>query len=298
MPASQSLNQMLQLELMETFLSATQCKVLENFRALGSKLEDYAKLEVTINFHPDQITSGGFLVLEAIANDGLLRSQFETGTSNGGLTAFPGGDRWKWESKAFKGLYDSCHVSERPKYGALNHRLSQSGGAPRFGSSHFKLRRHLLERTTFCYPESWVGPLDYGMADRVKNLIEMADSDTLDLLDNYVEAHIHGPISVENDVEALVVDPIYKGTEIEKFAEKIKCDIRWHKGFNLSIEEFEFHADYRGAEYVDLAKLIVVKGHVNPKLIGMAVSQGTYDPQDLKKVWHYLARFGDLNRVV
>lgn len=282
---------------METLLTATQCQVLENFRTLGAKLEDDGRLEVTINFHPDRITSGGVLVLEAIANDGLLRSQFETGTSNGGLTAYPGGDRWKWESRAFKGLYDSCHASERPKYGALNHRLSQSGGSPRFGSSHFRLRRHLLERTTFCYPESWVGPLDYGMADRVKNLIEMADSDTLDLLDNYIEAHIHGPISVNNDVEALVLDPIYKGTEVEKCAEKLQCDIHWHKGFKLSIAEFERHADYRGAEYVELAKLIEVEGYVNPSLVGMALGLGTYEPQDLKKVWHYLARFGDLNRV-
>jgi hypothetical protein len=46
-------------------------------------------LRVTLNFHPDRL-SGGLLVLEAIGRDGVYRSQFETGTSNGGLTAYRG----------------------------------------------------------------------------------------------------------------------------------------------------------------------------------------------------------------
>ena len=57
-------------------------------------------LRVTLNFHPDRRV-GGVLILEAMARDGLYRSQFETGTSNGGLTAHPGGDRWSWESRIF-----------------------------------------------------------------------------------------------------------------------------------------------------------------------------------------------------
>jgi Protein of unknown function (DUF3626) len=44
---------------------------------------------VTLNFHPDR-RMGDLPVLEAIARDGLSRSQFETGISNGGLTAHPG----------------------------------------------------------------------------------------------------------------------------------------------------------------------------------------------------------------
>jgi hypothetical protein len=46
-------------------------------------------LRVTLNFHP--VSMGGLLVLEAMGRDGRYRSQFETGTSNGGLTAYPGG---------------------------------------------------------------------------------------------------------------------------------------------------------------------------------------------------------------
>lgn len=43
--------------------------------------------------------------MESMVRDGRYRSLFETGTSNGGLTAYPGGDRWKWESRLFGGKY-------------------------------------------------------------------------------------------------------------------------------------------------------------------------------------------------
>jgi hypothetical protein len=52
---------------------------------------------VTLHFHPDRLVNGT-PNLELMARDGVYRSQFETGTSNGGLTAYPGGDRWRWEA--------------------------------------------------------------------------------------------------------------------------------------------------------------------------------------------------------
>jgi hypothetical protein len=39
---------------------------------------------VTINFHPDRYTANKTPLLQAIAGDGKLKSQFETSTSNGG----------------------------------------------------------------------------------------------------------------------------------------------------------------------------------------------------------------------
>jgi hypothetical protein len=53
---------------------------------------------ITLNFHPDRL-AGDLPVLEARARDGAYRSQFVTGTSNGGLTAHPGGDRRRRESR-------------------------------------------------------------------------------------------------------------------------------------------------------------------------------------------------------
>ena len=78
-------------------------------------------LRVTLNFHPDRRV-GEVPILQAMALDGLYRSQFETGTSNGGLTAHPGGDRWSCESRLFGTAYDEVPASERPKYGSLNFR--------------------------------------------------------------------------------------------------------------------------------------------------------------------------------
>lgn len=280
---------------MKDGLSSTQSKVLELFRATGKRVPDAESLEITINFHPDRLSSDGQMILSAIAEDGFLRSQFETGTSNGGLTAFEGGDRWNWESAAFKGLYDDVAPGDRPKYGALNYRGHGSGGSPRFGSGFFVLRNYVLERTTFCYPESWLGPKEFGYAEGVANLIRLADSGNLDLLDNYIEAHIHGALDIGRDVEKLVLDPCFKNTDVERAARRLKCDVEWHKGFTLQVSTLNDFADYRGHQYVELAHKIAEKGVITPDMIGKAVNRKIHAAQDLKKVWHYLARFGDQN---
>ena len=51
---------------------------------------------ITLQFHPNWPHRGG-TVIESMAGDGHYRSQFVTGISNGGLTAHPGGDRWRWK---------------------------------------------------------------------------------------------------------------------------------------------------------------------------------------------------------
>ena len=103
---------------------------------------------VTLNFHPDTEASGT-TTIERLARDGVYRSQFETGTSNGGMTAYPGGARWAWERRIFGAAYDSEDLSLRPKYGALNYRADAVGGSRRFGSCHLRLRPDVLARTTF-----------------------------------------------------------------------------------------------------------------------------------------------------
>ncbi|MFL1905721.1 DUF3626 domain-containing protein [Streptomyces tauricus] len=247
-------------------------------------------LRVTMHFHPDR-AAGDRPILSRMAEDGVYRSQFVTGTSNGGLTARPGGDRWHWESRIFGGAYDEAPADRRPVYGALNHRRSPIGGAPRFGSSYLRLDVGTLARTTFCYPDSSAEPSDFGVADRC-SLIELADAGTLDALDCHIEAQIHGPVRFDRDVEALVLDPSYRGTEVESAARLLPCPVEWHPGFRLSVVELRRHPNYRGQEYVDLGADIAVDGRLTPKVIGDAARGGRYDLQDLKKVWHCLARFG------
>lgn len=120
-------------------------------------------LRVTLNFHPDRLVEGR-TVVACLALDGTYRSQFETGTSGGGLTARPGGDRWEWESRLFGGVYDDAPATARPVYGALDHRRGPLGGAPRFGSAHLRLREHVLDHTTFCFPDSVFEPTDLATA--------------------------------------------------------------------------------------------------------------------------------------
>lgn len=48
----------------------------------------------------------------------------------------------------------------------------------------------------------------------------------------------------------------------------------------------------RAPAYVELAReLAGPGGRLDPGVIGGAVERGVVPPQDLKKVWHYLARF-------
>lgn len=158
-------------------------------RATGPMLDP--SLRVTVHFHPDRLV-GDRSLLELLVGDGVYRSQFETGTSNGGLTAFPEGSRWLWENRLFDHAYDQAPAIDRPKYGSLNHRRRQIGGPIRFGSAHLRLAPSTRDRTTFCYPDSVLEPTGFGTADRM-SLDRLADADDLDLLDDYIEAHLHGP---------------------------------------------------------------------------------------------------------
>ncbi|MFF4294243.1 DUF3626 domain-containing protein [Streptomyces vinaceus] len=247
-------------------------------------------LRVTLNFHPDRAAQGRS-TLDALADDEVYHSQFVTGTSNGGLTAHPGGDRWRWESRIFDGAYDAEPAHERPACGALNFRDKAVGAAPRFGSAHFRLTAATLERTTFCYPDSFLEPSDFGVADRM-GLMELAEADDQDALDDYIEAQVHGPVRMDRDVEALVLDPCFQDTAVEEAARRLDCPLEWHRGFRLGVAELRRHPGYRGREYVELGARIAVDGLLDPRVLGDAARTGEHDPQALKRVWHYLARFG------
>ncbi len=106
---------------------------------------------VTVQFHPNWPHNEG-QVIESMAVDGVYRSQFETGISNGGLTAINRGDRWRWESRLFEGRYDQAPMSARPVYGAWNRRCDPYGGAIRFGSSYLRLRPEVTQRYNLLLP--------------------------------------------------------------------------------------------------------------------------------------------------
>ena len=249
-------------------------------------------LAVTLNFHPDAFFKGR-LTIEALRDDGFYRSQFETGTSNGGLTAHPGGDRWVWESQMFGSAYDDADPAVRPKYGALNYRRLLIGGSPRFGSCHLRLRPHVLSRTTFCYPDSYLNPVNFGVQDRM-GLVSIAEQNvgSVDFLDDYIEAHVHGRLSLRDDVDALVLDPSYRGTRVEAVVAALPCPVEWHSGFRMLESRLPECVEYRGQEYAVLAASLMIDGQLTPREIGEALHRNVADPQTLKRVWHCVACFG------
>jgi Protein of unknown function (DUF3626) len=249
-----------------------------------------AGLDVTLHFHPDRLY-GEVLLLRHLAVDGIYRSQFETGTSNGGLTARPGGDRWRWEHRMFGGAYDNSPTDRRPKYGALNHRRLPAGGAVRFGSSHLRLAKEVRPRITFCYPDSHAEPTAFGTAAQM-SLIELAENDDVDELDDYIEAQVHGPLRLDRDVEALVLDPCFRGSDVETAATEMPFPVEWHPGFRLTIDELVRHPEYRGPQVVDAGLAVAEGGWLDARIIGDAARRGTHPPQILKQLWHCTARYG------
>ena len=242
---------------------------------------------VTLQFHPDWPHGVG-TVIESMAADRHYRSQFATGISNGGLTAFPGGDRWRWESRLFNGRYDDSPASERPVYGAWNRRADPFGGAIRFGSSYVRLRPDVVSRSTFCFPDSVHEPVDFGDAGLLPDLCRMAAESEFDDLDECVEAQVHGPVRFATDVDALVLDPCFIGTEVLGAAEQLGCRIEFHAGFRASPDDFD--PGYRGAHIVELARSL--GNELTPRVVGDAARAGKTSPQLIKQVWHCLARFG------
>jgi hypothetical protein len=260
------------------------------------------RLRVTLNFHPDRLV-GDRTVIECLADDQLYRSQFETGISNGGLTAHPGGDRWRWEQRIFAGAYDDAPAEERPKYGALDHRRTGVGGAIRFGSCHLRLAEQVLDRTTFCFPDSVLEPTDFGTAARCE-LVPLADTvearphtDRAEAeiggrLDSYVEAHVHGQVRLDTDVEAIMLDPSFRGTEIEDAARRAGPMIGWTEGRVLTVSELVRHPDFRGPTIVALGRALAEEDQLTARVIGATARRGEHDQQQLKKLWHLVARFG------
>ncbi|KAF2071028.1 hypothetical protein CYY_007649 [Polysphondylium violaceum] len=251
---------------------------------------------INVHFHPDRLFNDKN-ILEVILEDGKYHSQFVTKTSNGGLSAYEGGDRFNWESRMFGGIYDNCEAEERVKYGSLNFRSRLIGGSPRFGSCYFRLKYHTLCNSTFVYPDSFYNPTDFAVHANVHTLIDICTSRASagDCLDDYIEAQVHGDIVLERDIEALVMDPCFKDTVYEEYARRLPCAVEWHSGFVLDKDTLTKHPEYRGQRIVDLGVELMrlnSSDTLTPKDIGVAIKNQAYDPQDLKKVYHYIARYG------
>ncbi|WP_374969700.1 DUF3626 domain-containing protein [Terrabacter sp. BE26] len=79
---------------------------------------------------------------------------------------------------------------------------------------------------------------------------------------------------------------------LEEQAYRIGVPVEWHEGQVLDVDELARHPDYRGPHIIEVGQRIADHGTLTARVVGHAVATGHEDPDDLKKVWHHIARFG------
>jgi hypothetical protein len=255
---------------------------------LLNNLLKYAK--ITVNFHPDRITREGDMVIDRLLETGIYTNQFITWMSNGGVTAFPGGERDIWEHNIFGGAYHTqdTRSEDRPKYGALNLLNFIDGAAPRFGSCCLGLYPSIVDRCTFSFGDSSTAPNAFGSSNHFTSVL-LAILDALiqsgKLLDalpigideaidamlqgfplrkpengrekcRTIETHIHGDVSLLRDVEAIYVDGSFAQSDIQekltRMCGKYDIQLHWIPRRHVSIDDID--DSFRGPLMKTLAK--------------------------------------------
>lgn len=281
---------------------------------------------LTLNFHPDRLTPVRESVAAGLLRTGRYLPQSHTGLSNGMRFSPHGGARSRWEAELFAGAYHLAPVDDTivgPVYGALDVWHDPFGGAPRFGSSFFVLKRDCFDRTTFCVGDSHAGPTDVGTIDAftsiIAGLIEQRGPQLIETLeagpprtgpdrnlDDYIEIQVHGEVLLERDVAAVVVDPSFHDTavhhDLAAAARAFDFELSWHEGSQLAAADVR--SDFRGATMPALARSLAVDGMIDAAAIGRSLAAVPYseptpdgDPidgplQQHKYLWHCLLHFG------
>lgn len=248
--------------------------------------------DVTLNFHPDRLSNNGKMVITNLIEQGQYYSQFITGTSNGGLTAFNGGERDLWEKSLFHGTYhgNEATIYNRPKYGALNIFNYLDGASARFGSCFFTLKKHVVKRCTFAFGDSSSNPEtlgtqsyfypilrelllevekkgkllnkhDYNVKKTVDYIISMKKGSLMEMgnnLDYCIETHVHGEINLLDDIDSLYVDESFRNSEIYgqiiELTNKYGIKLFWIPERRLSVNSIG--DEFRGSAIPLLAKRI------------------------------------------
>jgi len=303
-------------------------------------------VRVGIHFHPDRPDSSLKTTIGNLLDQGIYKSQFETFISSGAVSAFRGGSRDKWEKDLFGGAYNGffTKVNERPKYGSLDLLQFPDGPSPRFGSCFFLLKPEVSKRCTFTYMDSHQKPKERGTLDEfdlimlglltdtfhynntlgqkdisVRQLLhhlinslgepigDLSNKTPKRTLNNYIEAQVHGLISLQNDIEIMVADPSFRKTDIGDIiiqtCNKYSIKLLWHMGFALKLNEIP--DDFRGNEMPKLAEFITKDDFINTHHLGLAIMDLHYNQkkweswgsqkdviQKIKLLWHVLVKYG------
>jgi hypothetical protein len=274
------------------------------------------KNPVTLNFHPDRFSNNSKTVIENLLEQGQYQGQFLTGTTNGGKTAFIGGDRFLWEQRIFYDAYPDNSL-DRPKYGALNIFRYIDGASVRFGSCYLTLKKETIDRCTFAYGDSSTNPTTLCTSDtfvcvlaelfrdvkkngKLLNQIVSSEQETLAILlnksnsikvigrnlDYCIETHIHGDVWLKDDVDSFYMDESFRDTEFAPIADelchKYKIKLEWIPKRQIKIEEIG--ELFRGPKIPTLAKKIdILLGHnqgiMNAALLGKASRESELHPE-------------------
>ncbi len=238
-----------------------------------------------------------------MARTGRYLSQWVTGISNGGRSAFPGGDRQRWEHELFAHAYANVDPTKAdfPIYGAWDLVGDPHGGSPRFGSCFLVLADHVRERATICVGDSHAGPTDIGtfdaawcvlaaLAEQVdqgallgvpvdqRGLLELLDDPEVDGgrrrdLDQYVEMQVHGGIDLRTDVDSIVIDPSFHATPVHhavtELSERFDVGVEWHAGSELAVDRIP--TNFRGPTMPEVGRRAArADGVVDARSLGVA----------------------------
>lgn len=329
---------------LENVLTMSNIELLE-FEGAVRQVKENAR--VCLQFHPDRPAGTAKSVIQVLLEEGQYRNQFDTRLSNGRLDPFAEGQRAKWEDRIFGGVFakHGATLSERPKYGALNLMRHPDGPSPRFGSCYFILKPELSARCTFSYMDSHREPAERGTLRKFGPIIAALMTECFERrfalgvhnisppelvrrlatqlrepfenpagrpagrnLTHYIEAQVHGEISLMTDVDILVADPSFKDSLIEDYFERLSesynIEVLWHCGFNLASSEVP--DDFRGPGMPSLAERVAEGDPVNALRIGIAARDLQQHPekwsdrgspalvlQELKCLWHVVVQFGE-----
>jgi hypothetical protein len=128
------------------------------------------------------------------------------------------------------------------------------------------------------------------------------------VLDTQIEAQVHGPVDLHQDVELLVADPAFAatatGTILSDLSTRYEIPLLWHCGFQLRVRDVP--DDFRGPAMPGLARRIAGEdGTLDAAVIGVAERSLHEQPhawrnwgsraeglQHLKQLWHVLVHYG------
>ncbi|MCL2462978.1 MAG: DUF3626 domain-containing protein, partial [Defluviitaleaceae bacterium] len=235
-------------------------------------------------------------------------------------------------------------INSRPKYGSLNIFNYLDGASARFGSCFLTLKPHMLERCTFAYGDSSTNPDALGVkgafhtvfrailrdvektgrllnkdgftvTKTIDHILAMKKGELAQIgrnLDDCVETHVHGDISLKDDAGRFYIDESFRGTLIhglaERLAKEYDIDIFWIP--ERKVPAADITDEFRGPAVPVLAKRAAEKfaappGYINAAVIGAASRHSVERPEEwadlgseaevfqyFKQLWHTAAYFG------